>query len=464
MKKFIVCAMWALFSMSCLLSCTTDVELCPEPLDAHPHRATVTYSFNWNSQHTQRPDSMYVLAYRVINLWKSSMVVTAEDNPAKGHWMWPLDELANNYPATDDTEDNAPDVSPDDEEENPEEGPGDDEGEDLMILSDAEEEGSAGSSGNEDDKPIDSPDDENDGPVVPQPVDITEFALKSGDYKFIALSRGSADWDYSRVDEYICNDTMRAQSLSMTYKSYVKGDDSLRFTIADWIDYNAYGAADRYVQPSAQAIYYDTIPVRSLRSNGVYHINFAHPQRLTQHIEVHFDVKKKNAEVPFTVDSIFAEIAGIPSTINLSTGYIDIAYTKKIMFKTVLSQKDTEENALVSCSAEIDVPSIVKPSSVDLLMGPGIMQVMVMCSAQDPQNPTRRLSKKFQGIINLYHTLKKADLLVYTDDLQHVKRSRESARLDITEMLIDGEKILESPDDGRGLDQWIQAGDIIVDI
>ena len=384
--------LFLVFSISC-----TDVELCPESPEDHPHNAIVTYSFDWGSQSRQRPDSMYVLAYRVINQWKSSVKISAEENPASGHFLWPLPD----------------------------------------SLS------------------------------APGQPDTTRFSLKSGDYKFITFNVDESELDYSHVTRYIRDDNIHLQDLHVTYKTYAKGDSALRYTLKDWIDYNVYGESNRYMQPSVGAIFYDTISVRSLRANGQYHINFARPRPLTQQVKVLFDVRKEISGVPFTVDSIFAEISGIPPTINLSTGYIDITHTKKIMFKTQF-QKDTESNTLVHCSADIDVPSIVQSSSDDLVMGPGIMQVMIFCSTVDPQNPTgEKLSKKFQGIINLYHTLKEANLLAYTPDRQHALRSKESGTLNIKAVLvIDGEKILESPDNEAGLDRWIREdkNPIIVDI
>src|SRR5574344_2102636 len=63
-----------LTSIIMLVSCNPDVELCRE--DTHPHLGSITYQYDWtNASHT--PDSMYIIANRVINLWKCSMVVNS---------------------------------------------------------------------------------------------------------------------------------------------------------------------------------------------------------------------------------------------------------------------------------------------------------------------------------------------------------------------------------------------------
>ena len=128
---------------------------------------------------------------------------------------------------------------------------------------------------------------------------------------------------------------------------------------------------------------------------------------------------------------------------------------------------DSVDNQLVRCKGVIDVPTIVESSAEDIFMGPGIMQVMIMCSTQDSSDETKRLNKKFQGSINLYHTLKRAGLIRFTDDRQHAMKKKDSAELIIdAEMRINGEHILENPDDAAGLDRWhkVDKNPPIIDI
>ena len=418
--------------VSLMMSCT-EAELCPEPLDEHPHYAQVSYSFNWDSLTVGESidhDSMYVLAYRVINIWKSSMVVSAFDKPSRGRYLYNMLE-ERIKPITVDTA--VVDTAVVDT---------------VAVDSVIVDTVSTESMG----------DDEN--------LLVESFRLKSGDYKFVAFSRNDLEIDYSSVDNYLCHDEVPLGDMNVIYKTYEKGDSSLHFTIADWVDYNAYGEKERYMQPSSQPIYYDTIAVRPLRANGQYHIEFAQPRRLTQHIEINFEIRKVVDNQPFTVDSVFAEISGIPYVINLATGYIDIQKTKKMMFKAE-QDIDSVDNQLVRCKGVIDVPTIVESSAEDIFMGPGIMQVMIMCSTQDSSDETKRLNKKFQGSINLYHTLKRAGLIRFTDDRQHAMKKKDSAELIIdAEMRINGEHILENPDDAAGLDRWhkVDKNPPIIDI
>lgn len=287
------------------------------------------------------------------------------------------------------------------------------------------------------------------------------FKLRRGEYKFVTFNRNDEEIDYENVDRYMRNDAMPMSELNAVYKSYPKNDPHLKLLLPDWTDYNGYSD---YMQPSSHPIYYDTLTY-SIREKYLHRILFHNLRRLTQRITLKFDILKDSPQQPFTIDSVFVEMSGLPYVINLASGYIDITKTKKMMFKAKFAQ-DTETSKKVSCSAIMDVPSIVKSESDDLYMGPGIMQVMICCSAVDPDDPTQRRNKKFQGIINLFHTLERANLIRLTEDGQHALRNMEEAVLVINaEMVVDGEKVLESSDDNGGLDVWKRAdSSIVVDI
>lgn len=425
-----------------IVACNTEVELCEEL--HHPHYAQVEYRYSWNNDNTlELEDSMLVLATRVVNQWKSSVRVSSTGNPSRGTYLWNAPE---DY--MDEPEEPEKPETPD----NPENTDENETSEDSETSEDTETSGDSDSPATT--RADETPDNE-----------VSRFKLRSGDYKFVTFNRSDEEINYETVDRYMRDDAMPISELNVVYRTYGKGDPNLNLIVEDWVDYNGYGGVDRYMQPSLHPIYYDTISVRPLRSNGIYQITFEHPTRLTQHITLNFDVQKVIYNQPFTIDSVFVEMAGVPYIINLATGYIDITKTKKMMFKAIF-EKDTETSNRISCQAMMDVPTIVHSESDDLYMGPGIMQVMICCSATDPDDPTQRRNKKFQGIINLYHTLEKADLIRYTEDGQHALRNKEEAVLVISaEMKVDGDQVLENPDDNAGLDVWRKKGStIIVDI
>ena len=74
-------------------ACKTDVDLCYE--FSHPHRAEVEFTYAWD-EGIQRPDSMYVLANRIIGQWKSSMVIGTDMTPVIGYY-YSTDIIPENY-------------------------------------------------------------------------------------------------------------------------------------------------------------------------------------------------------------------------------------------------------------------------------------------------------------------------------------------------------------------------------
>lgn len=84
--------------------------------------------------------------------------------------------------------------------------------------------------------------------------------------------------------------------------------------------------------------------------------------------------------------------------------------------------------------------------------GPGVMQVFIYTSAEVDG---KRVSKKIQGRINLYNTLRKAKLLRMTDDGRHAVRTTDHGILDIVaDIVVDGEKVQEFNDENGGIDLW----------
>lgn len=432
------------FTVSC-----TEVDLCLQ--GEHPHRASVMYKFNW-SGYDYQPDSMLVLANRVINMWKGSMAVNSLDG--KGRYLFNAPVAEDVPEVTQDKNNSIDETLTDNPADSTETGTIDNNPSSEDPLADDS------STGNDDEARTSAESE------VYMPVSV--FQIPAGDYKFIAFNRNVSELNYSRLDDYYNDPEMSLHGISVSYNILSRENPNLRQLLKDWTDWNPYAG---YIQPGSEAIFYDTIAVRKLRSNQQYNITFS-PKPLTQHIRVIFDIEKVGAEVPFTIDSVFAEISGVPLSVDLSTGCIDIRKTGKMMYRTDMYTangkpllQDTESNNKIKCQKDINVPGIVRSDDNRVLRGPGIMQVYIMASTKDPK---RR--KKFQGVINLHATLTEADLIHYTPDMQYAVPWGNNKVLYVhlkTPLRIDGKNILENPDDGSGLDVWreVEAGEeIVVDI
>lgn len=439
-----------LLTLTLCLSCT-DAELCYQP--NHPHRADAKFSFDWGS-YQEIPDSMLVICNRVVNLWKAAAVVNSQTNI--GHFIF-----------------NAPRVP-------------------------AEETPVPPTEGEETDTPAPST-----RAAISSP-ESDRFSLPVGTYKFLTISCDTTELDYTNVYKFLNDNTgMVLQDVDVSYKTYGIRDKGYRGFRPGWEDNNNYGA--RYMQPDVYPLFYDTIAPRDLNLGETMRCHFT-PKALTQNIDVYLTIKKKSEKNPFTIDSVQAELAGIPISLNLSTGYLDITKTAKLPFRMdryvdgqklevvkdsegkIVSSGDTHESTEIECHGNIDCTGIVYNADPEALSGPGIMQLAIYLTIekkipiyQRDQNGdlvlddngqliiigynTMRSAKMIQGKINLYHTLREADLLDYLAGGRYVKKKVDHAVLRINaDVELNADNISE--ESNEGMDSWVSSGskDIIIDI
>lgn len=437
-----------LLTLTLCLSCT-DAELCYQP--NHPHRADAKFSFDWGS-YQEIPDSMLVICNRVVNLWKAAAVVNSQTNI--GHFIF-----------------NAPRVP-------------------------AEETPAPPTEGEETDTPTTR--------AATSSPESDRFSLPVGTYKFLTISCDTTELDYTNVYKFLNDNTgMVLQDVDVSYKTYGIRDKGYRGFRPGWEDNNNYGA--RYMQPDVYPLFYDTIAPRDLNLGETMRCHFT-PKALTQNIDVYLTIKKKSENNHFTIDSVQAELAGIPISLNLSTGYLDITKTAKLPFRMdryvdgqklevvkdsegkIVSSGDTHESTEIECHGNIDCTGIVYNADPEALSGPGIMQLAIYLTIekkipiyQRDQNGdlvlddngqliiigynTMRSAKMIQGKINLFHTLREADLLEYLAGGRYVKKKVDHAVLRINaDVELNADNISE--ESNEGMDSWVSSGskDIIIDI
>ena len=455
--KSVICVWVGLIA---LVACSTDVDLCPQT--QHPHLTPVVFRYDWSQD--QRPDTMFVIANRVINTWKYSLAVDTKTE--KGRFIHNEDNWEVETPETPDEPETpeAPDEpeTPEtpDEPETPET-PDEPETPETPDEPVAPEMASA---------PVTRADEE--GGETEGGVLLDEFPLRSGPYKFSTFVIDSTEIVYSDVDRFINSpaNEMSFSEICLEYKTYEKTDPGLRGILADWDDYNPYAL---YIQPDITPVWFDSIPTTDIQGLARTDIRFT-PRPLSQNIDLYFNITKIVDVQPFVIDSVTAELGGIPIKINLSNGYIDITKTCKMMFKMELLNSSGEvaddqlNNGSVKCHANINVTSIVHGVDNTVRTGPGIMQVIIHTHCPAPNDPVAVdgiRHKRIQGKINLYNTLQGAGLIEYLDGGKYARRKVDHADIHIkSKMVIDGSSILYTPSDDGGVDRWLPCGDVIVDI
>ena len=437
----------AALSAMAMASCTVDVDLCSDPI--HPHSAEVAYSFDFGGVEGA-PDTMIVVANRVVNRRISAMNVST----ATGSGRFIVGELpaVPVAPGQGDGEGETPggegeDVTPGGGEDTPD--------------------GGEATPGGEEETPGGEGETPSEGGDAPGSEELSEFRLPVGTYRFLTFNMDSTEYIYTDVEKFLAgSDSVAMGDLYIEYRSYPKNDPNLRGTIPDWQDYNPYAG---YIQPDLRPLFVATAGA-DLAHGQRRQCRFA-PRVTSQLVDVYFDITKYEGGTPFIVDSVVAEISGLPYRVNLVNGNLDIRRTNKMMFRMGLvdaggnPQPDTYAATSATCHASISVPGIVPGSSTDVNTGPGIMQVMIFMHSENPDDPSEPLHKMVQGKINLFNTLREARLTDYTDDMRFVRRTCDHGELDINApLIIDGDAIQESPDNDGGLDAWRACDDIVVDI
>lgn len=293
--------------------------------------------------------------------------------------------------------------------------------------------------------------------------DVDLFKIRPGTFKMVTINRDTTEFDYTELYDYLEHgqeDGTTLHELCVEYKRYKYGSDKLRNQVPGWQDYNIYGDADNFLQPDMAPIYYDSIAPCDIARNSEQTFTF-HPVLLTQNIDIRFHVRKKVDVEPFLIDSICAEISGIPYRLNLARDIFDIRNTAKMRFMCKLEDgngnviDDTPTNEYLLCHGNIDVLSLVNAPNPKAIRGPGIMQLMVKIKDH----------KTIRVKVNLFNAIERANLYRSIEEGEWAVRRKSHGVLEIDTNLVIDEKAVLPSDQGNGMEEWIQAGedDIVVD-
>ena len=457
---------YIVIALMALLAACTKAELCEEA--EHPHKAGVQFAFDWsgvNSDartafHETEPgtqDSMLVIAKRIIGTRITGCRVDAKDG--KGFYLFDgnIGDIILN-PGGDSTTDGSDGSDSSDGSD----------GSDGTDGSDGSPSGFLAASGTTRAAST--------LPAAPgYTVSTDQFRVQPGTFKFITVNFDKEEFLYDELYDYV-GDGVTANTylrdLCVRYKLYRYNSPLLHDYIPDWPDYNVYGPRDEYgmptgeiyLQPDLMPVYYDSISPLIIDKNTTQKFTFR-PSILTQNIDIFFDVHKVtdgDDGIPFAIDTVCAEISGIPYRLNLSRDVFDIKNTGKMRFECWreddngqrLRLKDTEASTDLHYHANIDVFSIVNSADASAFRGPGILQLMIKIKGM----------KTIHARINLHETIAKAMLFNSTDDGLWAYRRKDHGVLRIaTTLVIDKQAVL--PSEHSGLEIWTNAGDddILVD-
>ena len=294
------------------------------------------------------------------------------------------------------------------------------------------------------------------------PAGTHNLWVRSGEYNFATFG-----WDEGELVD--ATDIVDAQGdaatlgsgltpLYLTYRHYPVDDPKVARAYGEWKDYNAYSdfISSEGVPVCYARVDHVSVPLAQ-EGTGQVVVDFT-PEPLTQDVSFVFHIEKK-ADV--VVDSLTAEISGIPSTMELTTGLILAQKTYKLLFRPTYaalpSAADSASAEALRCEASVNIPGIVRSHTEDMVTGPGILQIAIYTHYDYEEEGTqRKAAKVFHAGINLYHTLKERKSLQWDEEENGYRQASRSITVEIGSPLnIDKDGILNGGSTSTGLDQWI---------
>ncbi len=280
----------------------------------------------------------------------------------------------------------------------------------------------------------------------------SKFSLGHGTYKFITFDVENNELEFTSLREFVRNREMSRLDVAVKYKTYKQNDANLKFKIPAWKDNNSYSD---YIQNSTSVVFYDTLSTRQVVTSANQNLKFS-PKRLTQQVDFSFTIKKNNTKQAFKVDSVFAEIAGVPGSFNITNGVLNLNKTYKVMFPTDAIKDTDKTTGNVTCHGRVQLPGIVRSNSASAKTGAGIMQVRVFCSYPSTKADGTRVTKTIPAKINLYNTLTKTPSITVESDNTHGKLAKAALTLKVSaNLVIDGTKVIKETKATSGVDQWL---------
>lgn len=297
--------------------------------------------------------------------------------------------------------------------------------------------------------------------------DIVDTAMNdAGDYRFENLEEFLNEELQSEINVSDLCLSYVAHDVAEPYGKDWQGKDGNRYSkfVAN-IPRGLYCAENRFDESAKSYTF-------NVQNNDTTIVNL-YPQKLTQDITISFPVyteymDRLSAEDQLYVDSIVAEISGIPQKMMIRNRTLMADTTYKMVFKMDVDKKNTERTELPTlpnkvfqkyeCSATISVLGLLpNADGPDYSIGAGILQ---LCIYTHLENQGVRVSRAKYAKINMFNTISRANLVIKVgkDIMQNPGTYPElpiSDTLRIENSLaITRDFVLESVNDENSLDSW----------
>ncbi len=406
----------AMLCVVSLFSCV-KVELCME--EEHPHTGNVKIEYHWPEEiDDARPDSMLVLVNRIVNTRRVGYVTDAESSVGGRYHFGKVYR--------------------------------------------------------------------NDDAIATDGQDKYPLIVNAGEYQIFAFNKDVVDYRFDNLDEYGDGrhlTTVGLHDLGISYVSHELTDPRLGVYGRDWVDFNPYA---KYVATDVEPIY------RAVNKHDEATQEYTFNVRADKDVEVDLYPKKITQDITFafpiytdpdgkvTIDSIIAEISGIPCKMLIYTGEILVDTTYKMLFKVdvdkdnvkdvilkVEEKGDTVEKTFrqLDCMSTISVLGLIPNEDPAYRTGAGILQLCIYSHTIDMAGEVRR--KALYAKINMYNAIRRAHLLIRDEQGRIIQNPgtydelpfEKTLRIENSRLIITRNLILDIYDDYNSLDTWIKGED-----
>lgn len=410
--------------MVSLFSCV-KVDLCRE--SNHTHTGDVKIYYHWpkDISEGQRPDSMLALVNRVINSHRIGYVTDSESS------------VGGRYRFGKVYDDATIETTPDDQQ--------------------------------------------------PLKVGAGEYQVFAFNNDIVDVNSGSGvndvvDYRFDSLNEFIDNiGTMSICDLGIAYVGRERTDSRLSLYGKDWMDFNPYS---KYIATDIKPIFRAFNERNEDTQEYTFTVNIdgesevhLYPEKMTQDITLSFPIY---ADEGVVIDSVIAEVSGIPHKMLIYTGSLVVDSTYKMLFKMDIDTDNSERVSLkikeesgmvdknftkIECEHTISVMGLIANSDSTSYTGAGILQLCIYLHAIDDDGVKK--SKNQYAKINMFRTIRDANLVI-TDNLGNAIQNPGTyenlpcsnvLRIDGSYLIVTRDLILKTSNDGNSVDSWVGDSD-----
>ena len=301
-------------------------------------------------------------------------------------------------------------------------------------------------------------------------IDDTVLRASAGDYSVYAFNNEGAMFRFDNLEAY-GDGVVGIQDLTMSYVGYKLGQ--IDPYGKEWVSINP---GFDYISTDVDPIYFATNNSSTSAKGHTFSVHegsdttiYVYPRKISQDItfSIPVYVERVDEDNCVSVDSVIAEVSGIPYKVKPYSGELNVDKICKLLFKmdTVsVGEECTIGDELKTFlkydyKSTISVTGLLANKNDEGRVGAGILQ-LCLYAHNVKDGVTIDLAPRY-ACINLYHTLDSANLVIEKEDSldsrkSYFVRGTDKGTLDIKNgLMLTDEELMQYPQDGNASgDSW----------